>query len=302
VPDVSNPTRRVLDVLSFLAAHSTETFTLAEIARHLRLSNGSAHRVLTTMTSARFLSRNEKHRTYTLGMALVAIGQAAIETHRGIDIARRELARLAAELNVQCSASVAIGEDLLVLVKEGTPQSHQGLTRVGERRPLVPPWGMCHVAWSGEPAIHSYVARVSGHLSAASRAHLLRAFPVIRQRGFAIAANGPIARQARQATVLPVDQNRDAEYWSTVHGFVNQLTPRELQLFRITEAGADGVSYLAAPVFSPAGSVAMQFVISGIPRDLGVKKLERCAERLCTAAALVTSETHGHKPEDQALR
>ena len=298
MPDVSNPTKRVLDVLSFLAVHPTETFTLAEIARHLRLSNGSAHRVLTTMTSAHFLSRNEKHRTYTLGMALVAIGQAAIDAHRGIDVARRELARLAAELNLQCSASVVVGEDLLVLVKEGMPQSHQGLTRVGERRPLVPPWGMCHVAWGGEPAIRAYVARVSAHLSAANRAHLLRAFPAIRQRGYALAAYGPGTLHARQATVLPVDQRRDEAYWAAVYRFVSQLTPRELQLSRISEAGAEGVSYLAAPVFSPAGTVAMQLVISGMPRDLGVKKVGRYAERLCAAAALITSETHGHKPAD----
>lgn len=158
--EVSNPTERVIDVLNFLAAHPTETFTLAQLAKHLRLSNGSAHRVLTTMTRAQFLSRNEEHKTYSLGSALVAIGQAAVEKHRGIEVARRELSRLAVELNVQCSASAVVDGDLLVVVREGSPQSHLGLTRVGERRPFVPPWGICHVAWGSEEAIQTYFAKL----------------------------------------------------------------------------------------------------------------------------------------------
>jgi DNA-binding IclR family transcriptional regulator len=298
VPEVSNPTGRVLDVLNFLAANPTETFTLAEIARHVGLSNGSAHRVLTTMAKARFLSRNEKHRTYSLGMALVAIGQAAVEKHRGIDIARREIARLSVELNVQCSANTVVDGELLVLVREGTPQSHLGLTRVGERRPLVPPLGLCHIAWGGEATIQSYLAKASGHLSEAMRAHLLAAFPLIRRRGYAIAANGPNTRHVRQATALPIGQDRDEAYWSSVFGLVGQLSAKELQLFELCDAEPDGISYLSAPVFSPDGAVSFQLVISGLPSDLSAKKIERYAERLCAAAALITSETHGRRPGD----
>lgn len=296
VSEGSNPTGRVLDVLSFLAAHPTETFTLTEIARHLRLSNGSAHRVLTTMSKAQFLARNDKHRTYSLGMALVAIGQAAVEKHRGIEVARREIARLAVELNVQCSANVVVDDDLLVVVKEGTPQSHKGLTRVGERRPLVPPLGMCHVAWGGELAIQSYVAKVAGHIGEDRRRHLLNAFPLIRRRGYAIAAYGPSTRNAREATVLPIGQLRDAAYWSAVYRLVRELSLEEIQIFNIREAGPDGISYLSAPVFSPTGAVSLQLVISGMPRTLSAAKIERYADRLCAAAALITSETHGRMP------
>jgi DNA-binding IclR family transcriptional regulator len=295
VPENSNPTGRVLDILNFLAAHPTESFTLAEIARHLGLSNGSAHRVLTAMTAARYLSRNEKHRTYSLGMALVAIGQAAVEKHRGIEVARREIARLSVELNVQCSANAVVDDDLLVLIKEGMPQ-HHGLTRVGERRPFMPPLGICHVAWAGEPAIEAYIGKARGHLSAAMQAHLETAFPLIRRRGYAVAANGPSTAKSRQAAVLPIGQSRDAAYWASVFELVSALTAQELQLLDINAAGSAGISYLSAPVFSPAGAVSLQLVISGIPSTLSVKKIERYAERLCAAAALITSETHGQRP------
>lgn len=299
MPDASNPTGRVIDVLTFLAAHPTETFTLAEIARHVGLSNGSAHRVLTTMAGAHFLSRNEKHRTYSLGMAMIAIGQAAVEKHRGIEIARREVARLAVELNVQCSANTVIDDEILVLVKEGTPRSpsHLGLTRVGERRPLVPPMGICHVAWSGQATIDAYVGKVAGYLSEAMRAHLRAAFPLVRHRGYAIAANGPNTSHSRQATVLPAGQSRDAAYWGSVFEMVGHLSPAEVQLCDLGEAGANGVSYISTPVFSPAGTVSFQLVISGLPSHLSAAETAHYAERLCTAAATITSETHGRRPE-----
>lgn len=297
MPEDSNPTSRVMDVLNFLAAHPTESFTLAEIARQIGLSNGSAHRILTTMARAQYLSRDEKHRTYSLGMAVVAVGQAAIEKHRGIEIARREIARLAVDLDVQCSVNTVVDDEILVLVKEGTAQSHLGLTRVGERRPLVPPAGLAHVAWSGEQAIRSYVARIDAYLSEPLRAHLMAAFPVIRRRGYAVATYGPSSSKIRQAMATASGQTRDAAYWSRVFELVGQLTASEIQLFDLADAAGAGVSYLSAPVFSPAESVSFQLVVSGLPSALSTGELEVYAERLCATAAIVTSETHGRKPQ-----
>ena len=296
MPDPSNPTSRVMDVLGFLAAHPTEAFTLAEIARQVGLSNGSAHRLLTTMAAGEFLSRNPRHRTYSLGVAIVAIGQAAIEKHRGIELARREIAQLAVELNVQCSANALVDGDLLVLVREGRARSHLGLTRVGERRPLVPPVGLCHVAWSGDAIIDAYIEPARASLSPALRRHLVDSFPLIRSRGFAMAANGPGSGRTRQTMVTPNSRNRDARYWSRVFELVGQLTPDEVQLFDLERAIGAGVSYIAAPVFSPAGAVAFQLVLTGMPTDLSAPTIKSHAERLCAAAAIITSEMHGHPP------
>ena len=298
MPDPSNPTSRVMDVLGFLAAHPTEAFTLAEIARHVGLSNGSAHRLLTTMAAGEFLSRNVKHKTYSLGVAMVAIGQAAIEKHRGIEVARREIARLAVELNVQCSANALVDGDLLVLVKEGSARSHLGLTRVGERRPLVPPVGLCHIAWSGDAVIDAYIEPARPGIDPKVHQHLLDALPLIRSRGFAIAANGPGAGKTRQTMVTRNARIRDAAYWSRVFELVGELTPEEVQLFDLDCVPGAGVSYIAAPVFSPAGTVAFQLVLTGMPTDLSRGQIRSHAERLCATAATITTETHGQVPRN----
>jgi len=284
-----------MNVLKFLAAHPTETFTLAEIARHVGLTNGSAHRLLTTMAAGQFLSRNEKHRTYSLGVAMVAIGQAAIEKHRGVEIARREIARLAVELNVQCSANALVDNELVVLVTEGTAQSHLGLTRVGERRPLAPPVGLCHIAWSDETTTNAYLEQATAYLSQAAKHHLINSLPIIRSRGYAAAANGSYTGNSPYAAPVS-DEIRDAAYWQRVIAQAGELSIEEIQLLDLAQAQNGGVSYLAAPVFSADKKVAFVLVLSGLPTGLSVRELESCAERLCATSATITSEIHGRRP------
>jgi DNA-binding IclR family transcriptional regulator len=204
--------------------------------------------------------------------------------------------RLTLELDVQCSATALIDNDLLILAKEGTPQSHEGLNRVGERRPLIPPMGICHVAWGSEQTVNSYVTPASEHMTEAMCSHLLKALQLIRRRGYAMGANGPSRSGLRQVTVLPIGQLRDQSYWSSIFELMNRLTPKEIQLVNFSEIDQAGVGYIAAPVFSSEGSVALQLVLSGMRTNLSPKKIERCVEKLCSTAAAITSETHGRVP------
>jgi hypothetical protein len=198
---------------------------------------------------------------------------------------------------VQCSANTVVDGDILVLAKAGTARSHLGLTAVGERRPLLPPVGICHVAWSGDAAIAEYVGKAETCLSPEMLAHLLASFPLVRRRGFAAAASQEgTAYNSREITVLPTDRLRDAAYWQAVFAMIGQLTAEEIQIFDLAEIGARGLSYMSAPVFSPAGTVAFQLVISGLPRALSPAAAEAHAERLCAAAARITAETHGRAP------
>lgn len=292
----SNPTSRVLDVLNFLAAHPTEAFTLVELANHLGHSKASAYRVLTTMAEAGFLARHPKHKTFTLGVAAVAIGQAALERHRGIDAARREMAVLAAELNVICSVITVVDGDLLLLAKEGKPQSHDGLHRVGERTPLVAPMGIGLMAWHADDEIAAYLAKPAPYLSKEIRAHLYAAIPVIRHRGYSAAAAGPSLRALRQGVILPGGRARDGGFWSDFYALIGKFTAAEVELLDLSQAGEDGIGHISAPVFSPQGTVAFLLLLSGLPKQLTPRETETYAEKLRLAAALVTNEIHGRAP------
>jgi DNA-binding IclR family transcriptional regulator len=294
--ELSGPNHRVIEVLNFFAAHPTETFTLSELASHLGLSNGSVHRVLATLTAARYLSRHPRHKTYTLGVALVAIGQAALEQHRGVEIARREMVRLTGEIRAQCIATAIVDDELLFVAKEGLPQTHESLSRVGERRPFLPPLGLGHVAWADRADREAYLARARSNLSEAMQAHLNIALKVIRQRGYSVAANGPTLRALRKTATLPIGRQRDPSHLERVQHLIKELSANEIQLLDLADAGQEGFSFISVPVFSPAGTVAMELSLSGMPDNLGLAEVKQCAERLRAVAAIVTAETHGRQP------
>jgi DNA-binding IclR family transcriptional regulator len=294
--DLSNPTSRVLDVITLLAAHPTEEFSLAEIARQLEMSKASAHRLLVTMADADFLARNDKYKTYSLGMGLLAVGQAALQKYPGLDLARSEMAKLSAELNVQCSATGVIGGDLLVLAREGTPQSHEGLNRVGERRLMIPPMGTCHIAWGEESIVAPYLALAAQYMSKDSYAWLHESLGLIRRRGYAVSSFGSATRKLRQATVVPVGRKREGPHWTMIGELMGELTRDEIQLASASDVDGAGIGRIVAPVFSSNGTVIFQLVLSGLPGSLTSRKLERYIERLSATAAAVTSQINGRVP------
>lgn len=292
----TGPNNRVIEVINFLAAHPTEAFTLSELAKHLELSNGSAHRVLSTLTEARYLSRHPKHKTYSLGVALVAIGHAALEKHRGIDIARREMARLTNDLNVQCVATAIVDGEILFLAKEGSPRGYERLNRVGERLPFLPPLGLGHVTWADPSTRQAYLDKAQQMLTSELLGYLHDALAKVRERGYSIACNGDAIRALHQTATVSNHRDTDTTYWEQVRGLLSRLTKNEILLLDIADAGDAGVGYISAPVFAPDGSVAMEISVSGMPDKLPLAEIEQIAQRVRGVAAIITSETHGRAP------
>ena len=224
------------------------------------------------------------------------IGQAALAQHRSIDVARREMARLTGDLRVQCTATAVVDGEMLLLAREGVPQTPEGLSRVGERRPFVPPYGLPHIAWAGEQAIDAYLAKSPAALEPRASAYLRHAIELVRARGYAMAANGPGQRRLRQTILRTAGPPRDAAYWQGVQAALAEISESELQLQRAGDVGPEGVGYISAPVFAADGSVALELTLGGLPAGLEASEIDRQAVRLCAVAALVTSETHGRAP------
>ena len=111
-----------------------------------------------------------------------------------------------------------------------------------------------------------------------------------------MAANGPAMRGLRQTMSSPNGYIRNDAYWAALHGAIGAMSEDELQLLNIPGRPTNGLRYIAAPVFSPDGSVSLELIATGLPSNLGAKEIERYAERLCAAAAIVTGEVHGRYP------
>lgn len=294
--DIAGPNSRVIEVMNFLAAHPTEAFTLAEIAARLGLSNGSAHRVLTTLAEAKYLTRHPKHKTYSLGMVMVAIGQAALAQHRDIDVVRQEVAAVADDLKVQCMASVVVGGEMLVVACEGTPASFVPANRVGERWPFVPPLGMGFAAWGDEGARQDYLSRAPAALSDEAYDRLAKGIELFRQRGYGMAGDGPVLRALKKFTSRPVGFQGEETYWAGLTQLVGDLSEQEIQLIDAAEAATAGISYITVPVFSPSGDIAYEIAASGFPPRMTAQEVEQRVARLRDAAAGATMRIHGNPP------
>src|SRR3546814_3534848 len=85
------------------------------------------------------------------------------------------MAKLTSDLELQCVATAVVGDELMSLAKTGDTPADQGIRRVGERRPFVPPLGLGHVAWAKPELIESYFGRLATSDSS-SRDRMLRAY------------------------------------------------------------------------------------------------------------------------------
>jgi DNA-binding IclR family transcriptional regulator len=281
-------------VLNFLAAHATEAFSLAEIARLLSLSKGSAHRVMTALTEAGFVARHPRHKTYSLGLAVVALGEAALERYPGVNHARAEMARLRQEFGIGCAATAIINDEYLLLAREGLPRTQDGLTLVGERRRLVPTIGIGQIAWRGRDEIDAWLARGAAYLTDAQRQHLRDCLPIIRRRGYSAAADGDAMRRMIEGTLIPA-QNLGS---SSEEGLscLGEIALGELQVKDIAELSKSGANYVAAPVFSADGSVMLEIVASAFPASGISEAWQHLVQSVVLAADAVTAAVRGRKP------
>lgn len=291
----SQTNSRVLRILNFMAERPTDTFTLSQLARELDLSLGSAHRVLSTMTQYRYLYRHPVHKTYSLGVALVAVGQAALETNRGIDMARVEAHALAAELQALCLVTTVVDDEVLFLAREGVPQSSNGLYRTGERRAYMPPFNLVRVAWAGKQEVDEYFRLAESYLDPDTVAFIRSVLPVVRARGYAMAANRSGLQQITHRDPLPLAHSSVSEPDTASRRLARELSREEIFL-RDAEIPAEGVAYIAAPVFSASGQVAFELTLTGLPTDLDEVSLKRYTNRLCATADLITNKTYGKFP------
>lgn len=292
----SNPNHRPILVITFLAAHPTESFSLAEIARQLDLSKGSAHRVMIALTDSGVVARHPRHKTYSLGLSLVAIGQAALERYPGIELARQEMVKLAGELKVGCAVSAIVNNEYMLLAREGLPTSHDGLTLVGERRCVIPPIGVGQMAWRSPAEVQTYLESGAHYLNPAARHRLLEALPIIRRRGYAAAANSTIMRKIMQAAVMPIGKSTTETLAGIADKDLLDIAVEELQIISFDECQDKGINYISAPVFCAEGEVSFEMLMSGFPLDMQDQSFSSLAERLVLAADAVTRSIRGKKP------
>ena len=269
---------RAVAVLNHLAAHPRETLTLSELARRLDLNKATCHALLTTLTDAGYLLRHPTQKTYSLGPALIALGNAALAGFDVVDHAREEMGALADELGLECLASAAVGEEIVILARSGPPAPLGVSAQVGQRLPLVPPLGTVFLAWSGAEEIDEWLRRVGPRARPAELARYREALAAVRARGYAVA----LEADARLRLGAALAGNR------RVRGIVEELGHEEYILVEVERSASYQVNHIAAPVFDADGAVALALTLVGFRDQLAAAQVPSYGERLIAATRAVT--------------
>jgi len=279
---------RAVAVLNHLAAHPGERFSLSEIARDLSLNKATLHAILGALTDAGYLSRDPEQKSYVLGPALVALGNAALGTFSAADYALPEMQALTDELGLDCVASAAIHDEIVILARTGTPRPFGINVQPGQRLPLAPPLGTVFVAWSADDVIDRYLAGVGQPASAARLERYRRAIIAVRARGYSVGLEGP------PAPARP----REGRHPPTLEESVRSVEIEEYALIDLDRASSYRLNHIGAPVFGPDGEVAVGLFLIGFAGVVPAERVPEYAARLRSACERATKAVHGRQPEE----
>lgn len=275
---------RCIAVLNHLAAHPDEQFTLSELARTLDLNKATAHGMLTTLADAGYLTRDPQTKTYGLGPALIAVGNAALASTPAARLSVPHMASLSAEFDLESIASAAISDEIVILARAGVARPLGINVRPGQRLPLAPPLGTVFVAWSGPAQIDRWLSRVGPGRSEADLDRYRAALASVRQRGYSVALGGEgqqrLIEALREAGHEPPTSRGGEEY----------------ALVELPGSARYRINHIGAPVFGPSGDVALGLFLIGFRGQIAAEEVPGFADRLLEAAEAVTVALGGRHP------
>jgi IclR family KDG regulon transcriptional repressor len=180
---------RALDMLICFSRNES-VLSLTQIAERVHLSKSTVHRLLATLETKRFITRDKATGLYRLGSRLIEIASLVI---RDVDLqrwAQPYLQRLSAECGETVDLSILDGTSMIYLQVIESPQRVKLAVAVGQRLPVFcTASGKAVMAYLPEEQVNEILAeeltRYTGQTQV-STAALREDLKVTRDRGFAI--------------------------------------------------------------------------------------------------------------------
>jgi DNA-binding IclR family transcriptional regulator len=253
--------------------------------------------ILKALTDAGYVHRHHSHKTYSLGSALVALGQAALTRHPVIELAGDEMRRLAEECATECVASVVVGDDIVIVAASGRPRAEGADVRVGQRIPMIPPLGPIFLAWEDEDRIDHWLDALGPDGDDSERRHYREALDIVRRRGFSMGLESGARERMGSALIQLVNVPTNERLRGEAMGLIAALR-HDYEVIDLESTAGHPISNMAAPVFGPDGDVVMGLTLQGFGRPMTGPEIDSLAERLVSATLQITRASGGHSPPD----
>jgi DNA-binding IclR family transcriptional regulator len=286
--DVARPAlsaSRTTAVLDLLTAYPDRAFKMSEVVQATRINVASCHAVLNALCKAGYLTRTPR-RTYVLGPALIAVGQAASRAHPLIDRAQRAAEELFEEVRVPVFLTTIVGEEILILSAVADRSAHPLAVRAGQRQPAVAPLGAHLVAWSPPPVIEDWIAK-AGVADAAAAEEWRRSLALIRQRGFQVTLHESDDQAFAELIAQMAEGARALDYRDQTLSFLNSHRLRFAQPPEINAEALYDVSAIAAPIFGQGTEPHLSLSFGAFRDRLTGDQVKTYADRLLRACLRV---------------
>jgi DNA-binding IclR family transcriptional regulator len=292
----SAPAARVVRVLEALRLHPDGGLRYAELAQHADVSQATCHAILATLSDAGYVVRDPASKSYSLGPALLGLGDAAAQSFTEVRLARAELEALAAETGLPCSAAKVVDDAITVVAVTGSSIADDPI-RPGTKVPFVPPFGAIHVAWSRPHVVEQWIRSAPSSEFTAPR--LREVVDDHRRTRFAVAPYTPASARLRELLgELAGDGVPDDVRARTVEllGAIDRLDYTSEDL-----AAGDrlAVNTITAPVFDHHAKVAFAVGLHVADPAVVTTRIEALARTVVRAADRMTGVIGGHVPEAQ---
>lgn len=282
---------RAAQILAFLTQHPRRSFTLAEIVRATDINVGSCFAVLSALTDVGFLSRNEEQKSYRLGPALLAAGQAAFETYPIARLAQQCAIDLAAELDLSVVLTTKVGHEQLVISSVESRSGRKFGVNAGQRIPLAPPLGALLMAWESEEEIERWIGLSA---TTAEQAQGWRdALAAIRRRGAQIGVRRTAALEYPDLLAKLSRMGAHADHEVRTVELVNAYGWDPKALDTLEPDARYQVSTISVPVFGERGSTPMCLGIGAFDGPLTGARIDELVARMIEVSLHLNSQVAG---------
>lgn len=295
----SPQTDRVRWIVNLFTTAPRESFTLAQIARHLGVSKATCLPAVASLTRAGWLVRHPVRKTYRLGPALIEIGRAA-EVASPTEGTAARLEQLASDTGLGCILWQVSDEDLVLsdVIGPDGPRSQWASLERGHRIRPIAPLGSTLVAWNDARTVERWIGSAGDQRPEVAE-QLLAALATVRSTGYAVELQDEIAHSVfRLVERLRVMGPRGVD--DLVQSLERQTNQRLVDQGYLLGDVADDETYypvsINAPVFDRYGAVDQIVCLVDFGPDVTGADITRFGEAVRTCAGDLTRAVGGTNP------
>ncbi|CAB4725084.1 unannotated protein [freshwater metagenome] len=297
----SAPAHRVVDVISYLAAHPTVELSVSDIARGTGLNRTTCQSILLSLEPRGWVQRRSDLR-YALGAGMIPLGEAALAGLQVVDELRAELDTLVAAVGLEALASVVSGDEIVVVAHARLAGVLSQTVRLGQTIPFVPPFGIAHLLHAPDGTIDAWLDRARVKFEPDERRAYRESIRFAEDRGYVVVLDVEARRRFEQAVSELADRPASHAARRRRDELVARLHREERSFGPWTGSESAEVSQISAAVYGHDGHPVAAIGVHAQPHQIDPSRISEHATSVLEAADRVTARIHGRNPAMSARR